>query len=377
MSSNTLLPVRLIADDRTLAGAVAAIDEAPVIGVDTEFRREDTYYAQLCLLQISTQREIFLIDNLGIENLDPLFRILARRDQVKVMHSARQDLELLLQTGGQILQPVFDTQLAAACLGNDLQLGYSTLVGQLLDVGISKSQTRTQWCTRPLTPAQLEYAADDVLYLIPMMEMLSTGLEQMNRRSWFEEDSQELYRNELYEQPDEQAWQKVRGGGRLEPIQKSRLRALASWREKTAKKQDLPKQWVVRDAVLIELSRRNPATPLEMKNIDGFPQGKLKRYGQPMTDVLQKETFEPLHTIDAGKPTAAEKALLKELKASLKAKAEELDIRPELLAGKRDLQALASGKSETRATRGWRREILGKELLDIVPGEKPPSGSAP
>ena len=132
----------MISSEAGLANAISQIAGSPMIGLDTEFRREDTYYSQLCLMQISTRNRIFLIDNLAIPDLAPLFELLANRRQLKIMHSARQDLELLLQYADRPLQPVFDTQIAAACLGNDLQLGYSTLVEQLMSVSLSKSQTQ-------------------------------------------------------------------------------------------------------------------------------------------------------------------------------------------------------------------------------------------
>ncbi|MFB3063498.1 MAG: ribonuclease D [Gammaproteobacteria bacterium] len=363
MSNIPASDVRMISSEAGLANAISQIAGSPMIGLDTEFRREDTYYSQLCLMQISTRNRIFLIDNLAIPDLAPLFELLANRRQLKIMHSARQDLELLLQYADRPLQPVFDTQIAAACLGNDLQLGYSTLVEQLMSVSLSKSQTRTQWCARPLTRAQLDYAAEDVLYLIPMMERLQADIVGGDRERWFEEDSLELYDRKLYEQDDDTAWRRVKGAGKLEAKQRARLKALAGWREKTAKHENRPRQWIVRDAPLVELALRNPEKTEDLAGVKHLPTGKLRRYGSAMLEALARETGGPVPGNSIVRPGAAEKALLKKLKALLVKRAGELKVRPELLAGRRDLQALARGETDTRATRGWRREVLGSDLL--------------
>ena len=369
MSNVPALPVQMVRGEAALADAISQIADSPVIGMDTEFRREDTYYSQLCLMQIATRDRIFLIDNLAIPDLAPLFELLNNRQQLKIMHSARQDLELLLQFADEPLQPVFDTQIAAACLGKNLQLGYSTLVEQLMSVSISKSQTRTQWCARPLTQAQLDYAAEDVLYLIPMMEQLQAEISSSKRERWFMEDSLELYDRELYEQDDDTAWRRVKGTGNLDARQRIRVMALASWREKTAKQEDRPRQWIVRDSVLIELARRNPERMEDLAGINDLPKGKLRRYGSALLQASAQASGEPIQTDNGARPTGPEKALLKKLKGLLAQRANELEVQPELLAGRRDLQALVRGETDTRATSGWRREVLGNELLAIAAGD--------
>ncbi|MCH9027509.1 MAG: ribonuclease D [Proteobacteria bacterium] len=362
--------MRIISNEADLADAIAQIASSPMIGLDTEFRREDTYYSQLCLMQIATRHAIFLIDNLTIPDLAPLFELLANRKQLKIMHSARQDLELLLQFADEPLQPVFDTQIAAACLGDNLQLGYSTLVEQLMSVSLSKSQTRTQWCARPLTQAQLDYAAEDVLYLIPMMERLQAQIINGDRERWFKEDSVELYNRKLYEQDDHTAWQRVKGAGKLVAKQRVRLKALAGWREKTAKHENRPRQWIVRDAPLVELARRNPEKTEDLAGIKHLPTAKLRRYGSAMLTALAQETGESVPGNSIARLGEAEKALLKKLKVLLVQRAGELQVQPELLAGRRDLQALARGETDTRATRGWRREVIGGDLLAIAAGTR-------
>lgn len=368
MSKIPALPVRMITSESGLADAVSRIEGSAAIGMDTEFRREDTYYSQLCLIQIATRQEIFLIDNLAIADLSPLFELLADRQQLKIMHSARQDLELLLQFGDDPMQPIFDTQIAAGCLGNDLQLGYSTLVEQLMNVKIDKSQTRTQWCARPLTQAQLDYAAEDVLYLIPIMEQLQAEIAGRNREQWFIEDSQELYNRELYEQADDTAWQRVKGTRKLSAEQRASLRTLAGWREETAKKENRPRQWIVRDPALIELACRNPERTEELTGIKDLPAGKIRRYETGILKALSQTSGEPIPMANNSRPNTPEKALLKKLKILQQQRAMELKVQPELLASRRDLQALVRGETDTRATRGWRREVLGNDLLAIVAG---------
>jgi len=363
---NAVLPVTIIDEDSALGAAIARIAKTTVIGLDTEFRREDTYYPELCLLQIATHREIFLIDNLAIADLDPLLTLLANPRIVKVMHSARQDLELLMQLGGTPLQPVFDTQIAIGCLGYELQMGYSTLVQRFMDIAISKSQTRTQWCKRPLTRAQLDYAAEDVIFLLPVMEQLQRELEKSGRENWFIEDIQALYDRDLYEQDNDTAWQRVKAAGKLDAKQRARLKILAGWREEVAKKKNRPRQWIVKDTALIDLARQNPDRLENLDNIRDMPAGKIKRYATPILEILSRPIGQDIPAGNNVRTDQNGKGLLKKLKSIQQSRARELKVMPELLAGRRDLNALVRGDTDTRATRGWRRDVLGNDLLAAI-----------
>ncbi|HEY5264023.1 MAG TPA: ribonuclease D, partial [Steroidobacteraceae bacterium] len=188
-----------------LPALARTLEAQPWIGVDTEFLRERTFYPKLCLLQLSAGGQIWCVDTLRIDSLEPLLPSLTAALTRKVIHAARQDLEAVYLTSKGIMSPVFDTQIAAGCIGLKPQVGYAELVKTLLDVTIPKGQTRTDWSKRPLTPAQLEYAADDVLYLGDIADRLSERLRRLGRESWVLEDCLALADRRLYEPDPAQA----------------------------------------------------------------------------------------------------------------------------------------------------------------------------
>ncbi len=208
-----------------------ALESCPSIGVDTEFLRERTFYPKLCLLQLAAGNDVWCVDTLRVGTLDPLVPALTAAASRKVLHSARQDLEALYLCVGRVISPVFDTQIAAGCIGLKPQTGYADLVKTLLDVTLPKGQTRTDWSKRPLTRAQLEYAADDVLYLAELAHSLSERLRALGREEWVLQDCLALEDARLYEPDPEQAWKRLRGLNQLAPGPRSRARALAVWRE--------------------------------------------------------------------------------------------------------------------------------------------------
>lgn len=357
------VPVTIADSQAALATTLPRMQRASVIALDTEFLREDTYYPQLCLMQIATGDEVFLIDNLAINDLSPLWEILTDPGRIKILHSARQDLELLLELCGTVLQPVFDTQIAAALLGQDLQLGYAALVEDRIGVALSKSQTRTRWCARPLTTAQLDYAVEDVLHLHRLKDLLESELNTHSRTSWFTDDCAELRDPALYRQPADKAWQRIKGAGKLTADGLRRLASLAAWRERTAQKEDRPRQWIVKDSLLIRLAQASDVDLVTLKKDLDLPPGKIRRYGKQLVDASRRLDTDPCYS-PAGRPDEAQKALLRELKALAKTTADALGVRPELLAGRRDLQAIAQGQHEgLRVLSGWRHEQLGEALL--------------
>lgn len=345
------------------------LQQSQTLALDTEFRREDTYFPQLCLMQLATQSEVFLIDNLAIDDMSPVFSVLRDESRLKVLHAARQDLELLMHVCGSVLQPVFDTQIAAACLGGDLQLGYAPLVEQRTGVVISKSQTRTQWCARPLTQAQLDYAVEDVLYLHDLKDALESELGETERKHWFQQDCDELNDPLIYLQPTEFAWKRVKGAGHLDPDERRRLASVAAWRETTARREDRPRQWIVKDRDLIDIARVAAIDLDALNQLEHLPAGKVRRYGKSLIDAVGSLDIDPGNEVSR-RPDEREKALVKKLKAHLQKRAEALGVKAELLAGRRELQDIAQGRhEELRVLSGWRLEALGAELLCLVQEE--------
>jgi ribonuclease D len=337
------------------------------IGVDTEFLRERTFFPKLCLLQLSAGGRVWCVDTLRVGSLDALLPVLTGERTVKLIHAARQDLEALYLTSKEIVSPVFDTQIAAACIGLKPQVGYAELAKTLLDVDIPKGQTRTDWSLRPLTPAQLEYAADDVLYLGDIAAELTRRLGALKREHWVREDCLELLDRKLYEPDPAQAWARVRGISQLRPEPRSRAKAIAVWREKMARERDLPRAWVLSDAAVFAIAQANPATPDALDRI----QPMNERFATGLLAALSARNGEDPADLAPGqesRPTPAQKALLDLLIRTVDARAGELSVSAEILAPRGELKALAMGTPagslrSTRALTGWRLQEIGTRLL--------------
>ncbi|HEX3914642.1 MAG TPA: ribonuclease D [Steroidobacteraceae bacterium] len=330
------------------------------IGIDTEFLRERTFFPKLCLLQLSAAGRIWCVDTLRVGSLDALLPALTAPGVRKFIHAARQDLEALYLTARQVVSPVFDTQIAAACTGMKPQVGYAELVKTLLDVAIPKGQTRTDWSKRPLSRAQLEYAADDVLYLGSIAGELQRRLQRLGREHWVTEDCLELEEKRLYEPDPAQAWERLRGLAQLDPEPRGRAKAIAVWREKLARERDLPRAWILPDAALFAIAQANPASLAALDAV------------QPMNDKLAATLLEALAGSGAAtdsepaqelRPTPEQKALLDRLTRIVDARAAALEVSAELLAPRGELKALAMGRRDTHALAGWRKDEIGSRLL--------------
>jgi ribonuclease D len=335
------------------------------IGLDTEFLRERTFFPKLCLLQLSTPGQIWCVDTLRIGSLDALMTVLTAPGVRKLIHAARQDLEAVYLTARQVVSPVFDTQIAAACIGMKPQVGYADLVKTLLGVTIPKGQTRTDWSKRPLTAAQLEYAADDVLYLGAIADELQGRLQKLGREHWVREDCLELEERRLYEPDAAQAWERLRGVGQLEPEPRARAKAIAVWREKLARERDLPRAWILADAALFSIAQANPANAAALDAV----QPMSGKFAATLLDALARTKGADLQDVEPvqdSRPTPEQKALLERLTRTVDARAAELQVSAEVLAPRGELKALALGRRDTHALSGWRLQEIGTRLLAAI-----------
>jgi ribonuclease D len=343
-----------------LPGLASAMATQSAVGVDTEFLRERTFFPKLCLLQLSVAGKIYCVDTLNVGGLDALMPALTAPHTRKLIHAARQDLEALYLTSRQVLSPVFDTQVAAACVGLKPQMGYAELVHTLLEVTIPKGQTRTDWSKRPLTRDQLDYAADDVLYLNDIEARLTQRLQQLGREHWAREDCAAIEDRRLYEPDPAQAWERLRGVAQLAPAPRARAKAIAVWREKLARARDLPRSWILADAALFAIAQGDPSTREALERI------------QPLNDKFAATLLEALNGVTGDgesqepiqdqRPTPEQKALADRLAKIVDARAAELQISAEVLAPRGELKALAMGKRDTHALTGWRLEEIGTRL---------------
>lgn len=362
----------LIADGRALDSAIAAMADAPFLAMDTEFLRESTYYPQLCLIQLASPESIWLIDPLAMDDLAPLWDLLADWSRPLVLHSGEQDLELMHLACRRLPPQIFDTQMAAALLGMGEQIGYATLVSELCDVQLDKSHSRTDWSRRPLDPEQLVYAADDVRYLVDIYPRLRARLETLGRADWLDEDFAALSDPTRFCVDDDAQWRRVKGHQRLKGRQLAVLQALAAWRERNARDADCPRRWVLPDELLVDLSRSMPRNIGQMARFRGWPRDSLNRYGESLLETIRNAVGRPpdqwprLERSD--RPTAEEEALLALLQATVRQCAAARNISVNSLSSSADLLALLRGERNLPLLKGWRAHVVGHILQDMLAG---------
>ena len=334
------------------------------IGLDTEFLRERTYRAELCLIQVSAGDDAVCIDPIAVTDLGALAGPLTAAGIVKVMHASRQDLEVLLPAIG-LVRPVFDTQIAAALAGFAAQIGYAELVRRLLDIELPKAHTRTDWSRRPLSPEQIEYARDDVRHLVPLQVTLEERLDKLGRMGWLAEELAELGDASALATEPEEAWRRLKGLRGLDPGRERLARGLAAWRERRAMERNRPRGWILDDAVLRELIVRVPRSRAALESMAEIPAGVLRHAGEELLGcIAAAHVPDPAPALDMRqRPDPVKSALVKKLGALNQAVATELGVSPEVLATRRDLERLADGGDDIAALHGWRRSVIGEKLL--------------
>jgi len=344
------------------------------LALDTEFMREKTYYPKLCLLQVGTPEITACIDPLSIDDLDPILKLIYDPGMVKVMHACGQDMECFYHLRGDLPTQVFDTQVAAPLLGYPEQAGYARLVEDILGVRLKKSHTRADWSHRPLSAAQLEYAADDVVYLCRLYTHLHDQLSQRGRLDWLQSDFVSLSDSSRYENPPTLAWRRIKAAQKLRGKQLAILQALAAWRETTAQKDNIPRGWLIKDDVLGDIARQQPTNMEELSRIRGLNEGTLKRRADKILKVIsdsRNNTPEALPAYTrALKPSVEQEALVELLSAVVHLRAAEQTLNPAQLASRKELQRLVMGDNELDIMQGWRRKLIGEELQSVLTGER-------
>jgi ribonuclease D len=337
------------------------------IGLDTEFLRERTYRAELCLIQVSAADDALCVDPIAVPELGSLAGPLTAATIVKVMHASRQDLEVLLPAVG-LVRPVFDTQIAAALAGFAAQIGYAELVRRLFGIELSKAHTRTDWSRRPLSPEQIEYARDDVRHLVPLKLTLEERLDKLGRQAWLAEELAGLADARALATEPEEAWRRLKGLRGLDASRQRLARGLAAWRERRAMERNRPRGWILDDAALRELIVRVPRSLAALTAITEVPEGVVRRCGgELLACVAAADVPDPAPAlVTRQRPDPAQGALVKKLGAVNQAVATELGISPEVLATRRELERLAEGGEDIGALRGWRRPVIGEKLLAAI-----------
>lgn len=365
----------MITDTTSLVGLCERLATADYITVDTEFLRDSTYYAKLCLVQIAGPDEAAVIDTLapGID-LSPLFALLNDAPPVKVFHAARQDIEIFVGLTGRVPQPLFDTQVAAMVCGFGDSVGYDKLVAALTTGQIDKSSRFTDWSRRPLSDKQIAYALADVTWLRPIYEALDAKLVERSRHGWLDEEMAILSDPETYRTEPDQAWRriKVRSGDRRTLAV---LQSVAAWRERQAQIKDVPRSRVLKDESLAEVATRQPKTVDDLTRLRGVHQGMVRgRVGEDLIAAVKAA----LATPPSDWPTPPKKPDLPRglaptvdlLRVLLKLKAETHDVAPKMIATGDDLDHLAADDDAAiPALHGWRRAVFGEDALRLKHGK--------
>lgn len=358
-----------------LAKLCHELSSAEFVTVDTEFMREQTYYPNLCLIQVASPETAATIDPLSPDlDLKPFWEMMAIKDQVKVFHAARQDLEIFHIGSGFIPAPVFDTQVAAMVCGFGDQISYVNLVRSITGAQLDKSSRFTNWSKRPLTDKQLQYALGDVTHLRDVYRHLRAELEKSGRASWLDEEMATLTDTATYEQHPEDAWQ------RLKAKVKNRramavLMSLAAWRERAAQKQNVPRQRILRDDALYDLANLAPRTTEELAGLRSLPDGfsrsaRAKEIVTAVNEGLGRD-MEGVPALRQGQPLSAEaSATLELLKVLLKSAAARHGVAPRLIADASELEKMARHENpDLPVLKGWRRDLFGADAMSLKRGE--------
>ncbi|MCR4300771.1 MAG: ribonuclease D [Sulfuricaulis sp.] len=365
-------PSAPIQDTTSLTRLCESLRAGPWMALDTEFMRTRTYYARLCLVQVATPESIACVDTLALPSIEPLLEVIYLPSILKVVHAARQDLEVFADIRGGPPAPVFDTQIAASLCGYDDQIGYGALVESITGHKLPKLHTRADWEARPLPPDQLHYAEDDVRYLRDVYHFLAQRLEALGRAEWLQEECAALTQPALYRNDPREAYRRLKQGQSLPPAAQVILRELAAWREHTAQQNNLPRGWVVPDTALVEIALAMPASPEALEQISSQRGSPARKGGDKILQAVERgRKMQPERLWDEPQRLdRRQQALYEQLQARVRAIAEKINISATLLAPRRELLKILSGDSSGSLTRGWRQALIGEELWQLCGNQR-------
>ncbi|MFY0641481.1 MAG: ribonuclease D [Bermanella sp.] len=362
-------------DNQALADAAQYWMTVERIALDSEFMRVDTFYPKLALIQINDGRDTYLIDPLEITQWQPLCDVFTCSSVVKVLHSPSEDFDAFFHNLGVLPEPMFDTQLAASMASLGGIMGYQKLVKILLDVDLEKGETRSDWLKRPLSDNQLHYAADDVEYLLPMVDKLEARLKEQGRLDWLLADCEQVLQDWRDSQAAGYSYERVKKAWMLKGHQLNVLSQLVDWREARCKEVNIPRGHLINDALLMELAMRLPQAVKQLSSIKGIRPATVRKEGEQIIDLIQscKETPQDQWPARMDRPLSQNAGeWFKKMRRQVDKIAEQLDVPPELLARKKPLEAMLRegyprGPFQIPKTlQGWREEVVGQPVLNVL-----------
>jgi len=366
----------LITTTDELAAICARFSTADFVSVDTEFMRENTYWPELCLVQIADDKEAAAVDPLadGID-LTPLLELMCNNEDVlKVFHAGGQDVEIIYNLTGKTPHPIFDTQIAMMAVSQSEQIGYANLVESWLGLTIDKGARFTDWSRRPLTERQIEYAIGDVTHLSKIFPKLLKKLVKTGRGAWLDIEMEKLADPENYRNEPLEAWRRIKAHSR-NPQVLGRLKGIAAWREEEAQHKNIPRGRIMRDETLADIASHPPREQADLAKVRGLSTAwKDNDIGKRLMSVIKKA--EPLPDSEMprkesrGAPLGKEGGLVADLlKLLLKIRSREIDVAARLLGRSEDLEALAAGARKLPILEGWRYDVFGRDALELVEGK--------
>lgn len=367
----------LITTTDELTDLCARLAKSDFVAVDTEFMRENTYWPELCLIQIADTQEAAAIDPLahGIDMTPLLDLLTANEDVLKVFHAGGQDVEIIYNFTGRTPHPIFDTQIAMMAVSQSEQIGYSNLVESWLGLTIDKGARFTDWSRRPLSERQIEYAIGDVTHLSKIFPKILKRLIKTGRGEWLDQEMEKLADPENYRNDPTQAWKRIKAAGR-NPQMLGRLKAIAEWREIEAQGKNIPRGRIARDETIADIASHPPKQQADLAKVRGLSQGwKDNEIGRRLMQAIDKAQPLPDDELPPraarGAPLGKEGALVADLlKLLLKIRAREIDAAARLLARSDDLELLAAGvRKNIGLLEGWRFEAFGRDALALVEGK--------
>ncbi|MCG8693061.1 MAG: ribonuclease D [Minwuiales bacterium] len=366
--------MRTITSSDELAALCQRLGQGPYITIDTEFMRETTFWPRLCLVQMAGPDEAAIVDPLaeGI-SLEPLADLLADETTLKVFHAARQDIEIFYHMNGRVPGPVFDTQIAAMVCGFGESVGYETLVRKLVKEQVDKSSRFTDWSRRPLSNKQLNYALADVTHLRVIYEKLARRLDRSERTHWLQEEMDVLTAPETYAVHPENAWRRIKTRSRNRRML-AVLTTVAAWREREAQRRDVPRNRVLRDEALLEISAEPPSSVEKLSHVRGLSRGFAEgRHGRDLLAAVEaglnlpKKDWPEARADEPLPPGLG--PLVELLKVLLKMKCETHNVAQKLICNVADLERIAADDdAPVQALHGWRREIFGEDAIALKHG---------
>ncbi|WP_390585457.1 ribonuclease D [Erythrobacter sp. MTPC3] len=365
----------LITTTEALTDLCERLAKSEFVAVDTEFMRENTYWPELCLVQIANTEEAAAIDPLadGID-LTPLLNLMCENDDVlKVFHAGGQDVEIIVNLTGKTPFPIFDTQIAMMAVSQSEQIGYANLVDTWLNIVVDKGARFTDWSRRPLTDRQIEYAIGDVTHLSVIFPKLLNKLIKTGRGNWLNAEMEKLADADNYIIDPGKSWKRIRSPGRNAQVL-GRLKALAAWREGEAQHKNIPRGRIMRDETLADVASHPPKKQADLAKVRGLSSAWRdndigKRLMKVIADAEPLPKDEMPQKMKRGAPLGKEGALVADLlKLLLKIRAREIDVAPRLLTRADEMEALAAGMRDLKVLEGWRYDVFGKDALELVEG---------